>query len=156
MVWGALHGVYLTLNHLWRELVAARFLHWVPNWLGVMIGGALTFIAVVAAWVVFRSDDMAQAATLLKAMFGIAARPISLDAVLHGNLLLLTDMSGRELLRLLIPGFLWVWLLPNSTRLRFIKGSVVLMALQVGVVLTMLYWAIDQFGSYSPFLYFQF
>ncbi len=156
VVWGALHGVYLTLNHLWREFVAVGFLHRIPNWLGALAGGVLTFIAVVAAWVVFRSDDIAQASTLLKAMFGIAARPISLDAVLHGNLLLLTDMSGRELLRLLIPGLLWVWLLPNSTRMRFLKGSVLLMAIQVIVVLYMLYWAIDQFGSYSPFLYFQF
>lgn len=156
VIWGALHGVYLTINHLWREVVAERFLRWVPNWLGTLAGGTLTFIAVVAAWVVFRSNDMAQAITLLKAMFGIAARPISFDAVMHGNLLLLTDMSGRDLLRLVVPGLLWVWLLPNSTRIRFIQGSSVLTLLQVAVVLGMLYLAIDQFGSYSPFLYFQF
>jgi D-alanyl-lipoteichoic acid acyltransferase DltB (MBOAT superfamily) len=156
VVWGALHGAYLTLNHLWRELVAERYLRPFPRWLGALAGGTLTFIAVVAAWVVFRSNDLAQASTLLKAMFGIAARPISLDAVLHGNLLLLTDMSGRDLLRLLIPGLLWVWLLPNSTVMRFIKGSVLLMSLQAALVLYMLYLAIDQFGSYSPFLYFQF
>jgi hypothetical protein len=99
---------------------------------------------------------MAQAITILKAMFGIAARPIEFDAVVHGNLLMLTDMSGRDLLRMLVPGLLWVWLLPNSTRLRFIKGSALLMLLQAAVVLYMLYVAIDQFGSYSPFLYFQF
>ncbi len=156
VVWGALHGAYLTLNHLWRELVAEQYLRPFPRWLGALAGGTLTFIAVVAAWVVFRSNDLAQASTLLKAMFGIAARPISLDAVLHGNLLLLTDMSGRDLLRLLIPGLLWVWLLPNSTVMRFIKGSVLLMSLQAALVLYMLYLAIDQFGSYSPFLYFQF
>ncbi|MBU1215239.1 MAG: MBOAT family protein [Gammaproteobacteria bacterium] len=156
VLWGALHGIYLTINHLWRELVAERFLRWVPNWIGTLVGGSLTFIAVVAAWVVFRADNMPQAMALLNAMFGIAARPISFDAVLHGNLLLLTDMSGRELLRLLIPGLLWVWLLPNSTRIRFIKGSNMLMLLQAALVLYMLYVAIDQFGSYSPFLYFQF
>lgn len=99
---------------------------------------------------------MAQALVILKAMFGVAARPISFDAVMHGNLLLLTDMSGRELLRLLVPGLLWVWLLPNSTRIRFIKGSTLLAMLQAAVVLGMLYLVLDQFGSYSPFLYFQF
>jgi len=156
IIWGGLHGLYLTINHLWREMVAARFLRWIPNWLGALTGGALTFIAVVAAWVVFRSNDMLQAATILKAMFGIASRPVSFEAVMHGNLLLLTDMSGRDLLRLLAPGLLWVWLLPNSTRVRFIKGNTLLMLLQAAVVLGMLYLAIDQFGSYSPFLYFQF
>ncbi len=156
VIWGALHGVYLIINNLWRELVSERHLRWVPNWLGALLGGTLTFVAVVAAWVVFRAGNMAQALVILKAMFGIAARPISFDAVLHGNLLLLTDMSGRDLLRLLVPGLLWVWLLPNSTRIRFIKGSALLMALQAAVVLYMLYVAIDQFGSYSPFLYFQF
>jgi alginate O-acetyltransferase complex protein AlgI len=51
---------------------------------------------------------------------------------------------------------LWIWLLPNSTGIRFIKGSALLALLQASVVLGMLYLAIDQFGSYSPFLYFQF
>ena len=89
-------------------------------------------------------------------MFGIASRPISFDAVMHGNLLLLTDMSGRDLLRLLVPGLLWVWLLPNSSSIRFIRGNALLALLQAAVVLGMLYLVIDQFGSYSPFLYFQF
>ena len=156
VIWGALHGVYLVINNLWRDMVSERYLRWIPDWLGALAGGILTFIAVVAAWVVFRAGNMAQALVILKAMFGIAARPISFEAVQHGNLLLLTDMSGRDLLRLLVPGLLWVWLLPNSTRIRFIKGSTLLAVLQAAVVLGMLYVAIDQFGSYSPFLYFQF
>jgi len=156
VVWGALHGIYLTANHLWREMISQRHLQWVPGWMGTLAGGALTFVAVVAAWVVFRADNMAQAMVMLNAMFGINARPISLDAVLHGNLLLITDMSGRDLLRLLLPGLLWVWLLPNSIRVRFIKGGAILTAAQIALVLYMLFVAIDQFGSYSPFLYFQF
>ncbi|MFZ5502719.1 MAG: MBOAT family O-acyltransferase [Pseudomonadota bacterium] len=156
VIWGALHGLYLAINHLWRELVVARFLGWFPNWLGTLAGGALTFIAVVTAWVVFRAENIAQAMYLLKAMFGIAARPITFDAVMHGNLLLLTDVSGRDLVRLLIPGLLWVWLLPNSTKIRFISGNILLTLLQTAAVLYALYIAIDQFGSYSPFLYFQF
>lgn len=156
VIWGALHGIYLTLNHLWREMVSERFLRWIPNWLGILAGGTLTFIAVVTAWVVFRAENMSQALVILKAMFCIAARPISFDSVLHGNLLLLTDMSGRDLLRLLVPGLLWVWLLPNSTRIRFIGSNAILATTQALIVVGMLYVAIDQFGSYSPFLYFQF
>lgn len=156
VVWGGLHGVYLAINHLWREIAAEKFLYWVPKWMGLLAGGMLTFIAVAAAWVVFRANDIPHALVILKAMFGIAARPIAFDAVMHGNLLLLTELSGRDLLRLLVPGLLWVWLLPNSARIRFVCGSTLQTLLQAAAVLGMLYLAIDQFGSYSPFLYFQF
>lgn len=156
VIWGALHGAYLTINHLWRALISERFLRWVPNWLGALAGGAITFTAVVAAWVVFRSDNMAQAMVILNAMFGVAAHPISLDAVMHGGMLSSYNMSGHDLISLLIPGLLWVWLLPNSTKIRFIKDSTLMTSLQIIVVLGMLYLTIDRFGSYSPFLYFQF
>ncbi len=156
VLWGALHGAFLTVNHLWREMFAEKYLRWVPNWLGTLSGGLLTFTAVVAAWVVFRSSDIAQAKVMLEAMFGINSRPISLDAVLHGQLLLTTDLSGRDLVKLLALSLAWVWLLPNSGKLRFIKGSYILAALQAAAVMYLLFLAIDQFGSYSPFLYFQF
>lgn len=156
VVWGALHGVYLTINHLWRHIVAESFSRRIPGWLRTLAGGTLTFIAVVAAWVLFRANNMAQALAILKAMFGIAAHPISLDSAVHGHLLLLTNMSGRDLVRLIVPGLLWVWLLPNSNCIRFLKGGALLTLIQTGIVLGMLYLAIDQFGSYSPFLYFRF
>jgi D-alanyl-lipoteichoic acid acyltransferase DltB (MBOAT superfamily) len=156
VVWGALHGTFLTINHLWREAIAGRFMRWVPNWVGSLSGGIITFIAVVAAWVVFRSSDISHARIMLEAMFGINARPISLESVLHGQLLLTTDLSGRELIKLLFLALAWVWLLPNSNRLRFVKGSFVLALAQAAAVMYLLFLAIDQFGSYSPFLYFQF
>lgn len=156
VLWGALHGAYLTLNHLWREAISERVARWLPAWLTSLAGAALTFIAVVSAWVLFRSNDITQAATILQAMYGIAARPISFDAVQHGKLLLVTDVSGRDLAKLLVFALAWVWLFPNSSRLKFIKASFVLAAAQAAAVLYFLYLAIDQFGSYSPFLYFQF
>ncbi len=156
IVWGALHGLYLTINHLWRELISDKYLRWIPGWLGALTGGAITFIAVVSAWVVFRAADITQAMIMLKAMYGVAARPISFDAVVHGNLLVLTNLSGRDLLRLLIPGLLCVFLLPNSTKVRFIDKGMALSVLLWGFIVLALYIAIDQFGSYSPFLYFQF
>ncbi|ADL56807.1 MBOAT family O-acyltransferase [Gallionella capsiferriformans] len=156
IVWGALHGAFLTLNHLWRETISERYLRWVPNWIGALTGGLLTFIAVVAAWVVFRSSDIHQARIMLEAMFGINARQITFDSVLHGQLLLVTDLSGRDLLKLLILSLAWVWLLPNSSRLVFIKRNLILTVAQAVAVVYLMCLAIDQFGSYSPFLYFQF
>jgi alginate O-acetyltransferase complex protein AlgI len=154
--WGALHGIYLMVNHVWREIFPAKAARWIPSWLPGLSGGALTFIAVVAAWVVFRSGDIAQAAMMLKAMFGLEARPISLAEVTHGQLLTITDLSGRDLFKLLVFALAWVWLLPNSTRMKFIQGNFVLALAQAIAVVYFLYLAIDQFGSYSPFLYFQF
>ncbi len=153
--WGALHGIYLTANHLWRAVVPEK-VPGVPARLTGFAGGLLTFIAVVAAWVVFRSADMAQATVILKAMFGLEARPISFGEVTHGQLLLVTNLSGRDLMQLLVSALAWVWLLPNSTRLKFKDSNFVLAAAQAIAVLYFLYLAIDHFGSYSPFLYFQF
>ncbi|MFZ2266850.1 MAG: MBOAT family O-acyltransferase [Azonexus sp.] len=157
VIWGGMHGFYLVLNHLWREI--ARKSPWqlhLPGRLTAILGGALTFVAVVAAWVVFRADNLEQATILLKAMFGIAAHPISFADVTHGKLLLITDMRGHELARLIAIGLLWVWLLPNSARLSFVdKGRLWALA-QTILVAGLLYLAIDRFGNYSPFLYFQF
>jgi D-alanyl-lipoteichoic acid acyltransferase DltB (MBOAT superfamily) len=156
VLWGTLHGIYLAINHLWRDLVVAKLPLRFPAWLAALTGGALTFVAVVAAWVLFRSADIGHAAVMLKAMFGMESNPITLDEVLHGKLLLTTDLSGRDLMKLLVFALAWVWLLPNSTRLKFLRGSFMLAAIQAVVVMYFLFLAIDQFGSYSPFLYFQF
>jgi alginate O-acetyltransferase complex protein AlgI len=154
IVWGALHGLYLTINHLWRELLNRPGIF--PAWLGNLSGGLLTFVAVVAAWVVFRSSHIGYAVVMLKAMFGISYYPVTLHEVIHGKLLLTTGLSGRELIKMLIPALAWVWLLPNSTRLKFIKGNLFLSLIQACTVVYFLFIAVDEFGSYSPFLYFQF
>lgn len=156
VLWGGLHGVYLTINHLWRDFVVERLPVRLPSFLAAFFGIVLTFIGVVTAWVLFRSADMAQATTMLKAMYGIAARPITPEEVLHGQLLLVTDMSGRDLARLLALSLAWVWLFPNSSRLRFLRRGYALAVGQAVAVFSLLYLGIDQFGSYSPFLYFQF
>jgi D-alanyl-lipoteichoic acid acyltransferase DltB (MBOAT superfamily) len=64
VLWGALHGIYLLINHAWRASLGRRFA--VPR----ALGWALTFIAVVFAWVVFRADSMATARSMSWAMLG--------------------------------------------------------------------------------------
>ena len=80
VLWGALHGVYLVVNHGWRNVYAL---------LGYPLGrdrivwrylsGLLTFIAVVIAWVVFRASSIEGVATMLRAMSGMdgVALPVS-------------------------------------------------------------------------------
>ena len=156
VIWGALHGLYLTINHLWREQISQKIPLSLPVRLSALLGGIVTFISVVAAWVMFRSHDLASAVTLLKSMFGIDSRSITFFEVTHGQLLITTDMSGKLLVELLLPSLLWVWLLPNSTRIKLIKSKPLISFIQAALVLFFLCLAVDQFGSYSPFLYFQF
>ena len=156
VLWGVLHGIYLTINHLWRDFTKSRMSFPCPGWLAGLAGGLITFVAVVTAWVLFRANDLSQAITMLKAMYGIEARPIPLHAVLHGNLLTLSDLSGRDLVKLVVMGLAWIWLLPNSNRIKFLSKGYVTAIIQAGAVVGMMVLALDQFGSYSPFLYFQF
>jgi D-alanyl-lipoteichoic acid acyltransferase DltB (MBOAT superfamily) len=70
VLWGTLHGMYLMMNHAWRKLVGGP--------LGLHLGrgyrfaaGALTFLAVVVAWVPFRARDIDAAGHVLHAMSGL-------------------------------------------------------------------------------------
>ena len=79
IVWGAIHGVALAGNHLWRS-VAPAWWKKAPKRVRNAIGGALTLLVVLIAWVYFRAADLAAANRLLGAMFTISSD--TLDAVL--------------------------------------------------------------------------
>ena len=64
VVWGAMHGLYLSINHFWIEKFPERRLP-------LHIGPLLTFLAVVFAWVVFRADSMDTTLTLWQSMIGL-------------------------------------------------------------------------------------
>lgn len=72
IIWGGLHGLYLVINHGWQNL--RRTLGQNPEQLLSRPMHALavlvTFLAVVAAWVVFRADNLNSATAILKAMAG--------------------------------------------------------------------------------------
>jgi D-alanyl-lipoteichoic acid acyltransferase DltB (MBOAT superfamily) len=66
VVWGALHGFYLIVNHLWTHLRGhARTLS------ARAAAHILTFFAVVAGWVIFRAENMDAAISILKSMTGL-------------------------------------------------------------------------------------
>jgi len=71
VVWGALHGLYLILNHLWRAFYC--FLTGGTEQqvcCGQYIARFITFLAVVVAWVFFRADSLDTAIEIVKAMTG--------------------------------------------------------------------------------------
>jgi D-alanyl-lipoteichoic acid acyltransferase DltB (MBOAT superfamily) len=71
VVWGALHGLYLVVNHVWRAL-RRRLGRGAETSTGLerRLGQAITFVAVVVAWVFFRSEDLGTAVRVLLAMLG--------------------------------------------------------------------------------------
>src|SRR5207245_7369137 len=71
VVWGALHGFYLVVNHLWRAVRAhSGGGSALSTPLERRLGQAITFVAVVVAWVFFRSEDVGSAVQMLLAMAG--------------------------------------------------------------------------------------
>jgi alginate O-acetyltransferase complex protein AlgI len=61
VIWGGLHGIALTANHLWRRGGAS---------LPAPLGWLITFLFVVAAFVIFRADSVSTARHVLAAMAG--------------------------------------------------------------------------------------
>jgi D-alanyl-lipoteichoic acid acyltransferase DltB (MBOAT superfamily) len=72
LVWGLLHGVYLTINHGWR-LVAARLWRDRRSYVRVMepAGFVLTFLSVVFAMVFFRATTVTSGIDVVKGMVGL-------------------------------------------------------------------------------------
>ncbi|MCB1151706.1 MBOAT family protein [bacterium] len=84
VVWGALHGVFLCANVLWRRWRARRFPAAPVGRAEVLAGWGLTFALVVLARVYFRADSLAAAHGLLAGAFG--AHGAVLDERLAGLL----------------------------------------------------------------------
>jgi alginate O-acetyltransferase complex protein AlgI len=71
VIWGLIHGLYLTINHAWR-LIRPRLWPDRVSYERVMhpVGCLLTFIAVAVAMILFRSPTITSAADLLKGLIG--------------------------------------------------------------------------------------
>jgi alginate O-acetyltransferase complex protein AlgI len=108
VVWGLLNGIYITINHAWR-LVVARI--W-PNrrtYDRIMkpVGQFVTFITVAATMVFFRAPTITAAIGLMKGVFGmnglglpqdVLGRLGPLAGILHGIGVVGEAGSGQDLL----------------------------------------------------------
>jgi hypothetical protein len=73
VLWGLFHGILLSLNHLWRNLRAALGspAAAVPSGWGLWAGRAVTLLAVIIGWVVFRAESLEAAGLVLGGMAGL-------------------------------------------------------------------------------------
>jgi D-alanyl-lipoteichoic acid acyltransferase DltB (MBOAT superfamily) len=105
LAWGALHGLYLVVNHAWRHLRGAvEDRDAQPSFIGRIIGVPLTFLAVVIGWVFFRADTLADATRMVGGMSGLnGLGPVTPDAPLA-----LVILAGLLAI---------VWMMPNTQQI---------------------------------------
>lgn len=182
VLWGALHGIYLVINHGWRELRRrlGHDIHRSTPW-GRRAGCLLTFVAVVVSWVLFRAPDVATAKAILCAMAGFNG------LVLPEVWLAKLGAAGQSLQQLGIHfgatpalvrtgvlNWIWVlllmvWLAPNTQQimaaakpaLAVLPEAVTRLQWRVSplwavLTLALLLAVIVNLGRHSEFLYFQF
>ncbi len=111
LVFGFLHGVYLTINHGWRSFRHQRGIkgpEGVWRWPVRGISVLLTFSCVLSTLVFFRAADVHEAMLLLKRMvfihFGESGSPV---AVGH---------SSGDVVRIAV-GLVIVWVFPNTQQI---------------------------------------
>ena len=104
LIWGALHGFYLVINHLWQVV---RKTFGMPAKTNSIVGKGLswllTFLAIVVAWVFFRSENLLGAELMLGSMLGFIDTS-TIDVVL------LDSLAAKWIGALLLI----ILLLPNS------------------------------------------
>jgi len=72
VLWGALHGLYLMINHGWIALKRAVGISaLIPGAAGRLGSRALTFLAVVVAFVLFRSESISVTQEILRDMLSL-------------------------------------------------------------------------------------
>ena len=155
VVWGCMHGIFLVINHLWRSIFEVNKSIQSKNKFWITVGWALTFLSVVVAWVVFRSESLTSAQNILLSMFGIESRSISFKEVINGNFLLVAN-GGKTCANLLLLAIAGIWIYPIIEKMRISISNQKLAWLQSIVLAGIFIVIINKFGSYSPFLYFQF
>jgi D-alanyl-lipoteichoic acid acyltransferase DltB (MBOAT superfamily) len=128
--WGFLHGVFLTVNHLWR-LFARRW----PDkqrYQRIMtpVGFVITFLGVVTAMVFFKSPTMASAWNIVQGMAGLHGIAVPPTAFKHlgplaGWLQHLGVAAGAADDKFFI---LWEWILGLSALAFFAPNSLQILA----------------------------
>ncbi|WP_213742383.1 MBOAT family protein [Bradyrhizobium sp. dw_411] len=68
LIWGGLHGLYLCINHLWQAWRGGRASK--SGLFVKIVSWAITFVAVVLAWVFFRAKTLGGAWQMLSSLFG--------------------------------------------------------------------------------------
>lgn len=170
VVWGGLHGMYLVVNHGWHAIQNRFGLPKMPG--GDVLGGIITFVVVVIAWVLFRSNSLKIALRMFKGMAGfngIESSQAKISSLFpYISIAINGPVSTMVILAVLI-GLAVVWLAPNSQQIvglqsqqaveppkaKFVCTPTAVPAFLFGILFFISIITIAS-GQTSEFLYFQF
>ncbi|MGB3293873.1 MAG: MBOAT family protein [Phormidesmis sp.] len=160
ILWGGLHGLYLSIDHGWRRLRMP-----IPTALAWLF----TFSAVVFSWAIFRAETLADAGHLVKAMSGLGGIVLpgtaegklgfvtrfGIELQNWGKLTYLPEINGSKAQGLLVLAGLTgaAVLLPNAQEIVQKIRPNIWWALVIGSVTSFCLLSLNQV---SEFLYFQF
>jgi D-alanyl-lipoteichoic acid acyltransferase DltB (MBOAT superfamily) len=109
VAWGALHGLLLVVNHAWRAVKETLGIT-IDRWWSRVLAQVITFMAVAAAWVIFRAESLNGAFNILYAMTGLNGFTVH------------ADFTSFALVKLLLGLSVIVFLLPNTIEIVDPKG----------------------------------
>lgn len=148
LVWGALHGSYLVVNHGWVTLRQRLGLPQIPK----VLAASITFLAVVLGWVVFRAKTIEAASSIYAGMLGQ-------NGIGHASSLvsILKESGWIFAVFSLVAAVVTTWLLPNAWS-QFMDPSETFEPARFHGLLILACWImiVASFGGHSEFLYFQF
>jgi alginate O-acetyltransferase complex protein AlgI len=147
VIWGALHGFFIVVNHFWRDCVVTAVPTIGRSKILSLPSYVLTMLCVLLGWVFFRSETVAGALEIAEHMFW----PPSISFP-HG-----LSVSAQQTTLIVVAGLV-ATTLPNSRQIHDWSISVnVHRRWLVGAVAGVLFAiAFVSISSDSPFLYFQF
>jgi alginate O-acetyltransferase complex protein AlgI len=159
VIWGALHGFFLMVNHLWNAKVRRNAK---PGVVARVLGWLLTFVCVMIAWVVFRAESMTAATAIYKGMLGMNGMTQSIFSE-FGSI----PYRKPEFFQTMLVGLIICLALPPTITLqrwvpqaRMLAGrprlAWIFTAAMAVFTVILLGVCVSKLGSYSPFLYFQF
>lgn len=105
VLWGGLHGVYLVINQIFREITPQR--RFLPKWLGDNLARAFTLFCIFVSWALFRSETFNGACIMLENMFVFSDHVVTTQWI---------EKSDRGWERI-IEFALIALLLPNTSKL---------------------------------------
>jgi alginate O-acetyltransferase complex protein AlgI len=177
ILWGGLHGFFLTVNHIYRGTKKGaknlKLQRKFPKTINIISVG-ITFLSVAVSWVIFRSATLASAFEMLKGMSGLngISFPYSASAYKQSPVLSLINpqfngmfpgFEGIEIIKLsleLLLVSIIVWGFPNSQEILSTQNLRKLSFKRItifGILLGLIFTAsISSLFHVLPFIYFQF
>ncbi|MBQ0721058.1 MAG: MBOAT family protein [Gammaproteobacteria bacterium] len=162
-IWGAMHGIFLVINHFWHHIKPQSFEQqesFLLAFSGRFLSRLLTLFCVLVAWVFFRASDTATALDMLQAMFSLSEAGFVLtdkgdwlNIVAVGSVIALFLPNTQQLMARYKPVLLNSGFTLSQTE-RFWKWQPNIF--WAGAITALFIWSMSRMTGVSEFLYFQF